>query len=179
MTKAKQLLGLLSESVDNDLIEYMAFVLLVESFTSEIEYAMEGESSDYDEDIARDIHSEATAPRQDILKTVPAYWRELGINYKDSLPLKFVKEFVTSWEKEWGAENVKAYLDEFGEDGAFKAIMNGVGHGVTPFDDKDSEDFLKKRGITKLKTYVGDDYHTSGSDIFDKVYNKVKDGYED
>lgn len=172
MTKAQKLLEDLNEAVDNSLIEYMALVLLCDAFASETENARDG-SEDYDEEIVQKIHSESTAPRQDILKTIPTFWKELKIDFKKYLPLEFVKKFVSLWEKEWGKENVDSYLEEFGEDGAFKAIMNGVGHGVSPFDDTDSADFLKKKGITKLKTYVGDDYMSNGFDIFDAAYNKM------
>jgi hypothetical protein len=163
-----------AQAVSNDLIEYMAFVLLMDSFSYASESQLEdARNNDEEDEKAQYIFDECHQPQQDILETIPAFLSEVGVDYKKHLPLEFVKKFVTEWEQEWGTENVKDYLDEFGKGGAFNAIMVGVGHGVSPFDDQDSSDFLEERGITDLDTYAGDGYVMSGMDLYDEVYNAV------
>lgn len=174
MTKAKKLLSMIRESKDS-LIEYMALILFIDSFASYAEEADDsGEFKDDEiiKEINSDIHGELT-------NTVPALFKDVGLNIKTYLDVDAAKKFAAAVEKLWGKELFDSYLKEFGEDGAYQLVMLGAGHGISPFDEY--EDWFEKNGVN---TSYGKDRRTNLPSIegpyaeADEAYTNVYAKYE-
>lgn len=124
-----------TSAVYDDIAKYMKFILLVDSIAS----ALEQDHSEHWSEI-----------RGELTETVPSWLEGHGVDI-DTIKVdpNPIQKYLASVDKAWAGKCTVAELyEEFGDDFAYKLVMQSVGHGVGLEDHQDMADYLEERGCS-------------------------------
>ena len=143
MKKAKLLAG-----YEGDYKKDLAMTLLTEAFVSELE---EHDLDDGMAEVREEVRKEVVSPGCELTSSLEYTATEtFGIDLDPFLPMGLVDKIEAEVNKRWAGHMTLEKLYEHDDQAAHRLVLLALGHGVSPWDDRDCEEWLESQGAERL-----------------------------
>jgi hypothetical protein len=140
----------------------LAITLFADAVATLIEYDKEDKV-----EIADDIWGNYLQ-QTDLTQSIPHVMQEYDVDIDKYLPMELVNKIIKAFDADWKGKLTVKELYDYDDQAAHRLMLGALGHGVNADDDRETEKWLKEKGIDKIK-----DVH------FENDFNKATEAYDE